>query len=261
MKLHRIYAILLRQIYNAMHSLDRISDMFYWPTIDLILWGLTGRYFIHLSQDSSLILAAIIGGILLWILPWRAQSEISLSILTDVWDRNLPNIFVSPLKFSEWVTSLIFLGFVKALISICFATGVAYLLYRINFFNYGFYLLPFLFLLLMTGWWIGFLVATIVMRFGSRIQTFTWTVPWAIAPFSAIYFPVSILPHWAQTISYSLPSSYVFEGARQVIYHHTLNWNFIAISFVLNLVYLSASVLAFWTSYKKAFQRGLQSIS
>lgn len=261
MKLHRIYAIILRQLYNLRHSLDRTSDVFYWPSIDLILWGLTGQYFLSMTPNSDLILGAIIGGILLWILPWRAQSEVTLSILADVWDKNLPNIFVSPLKFSEWVTALIILGVVKAFISVAFASGVAFLLYKINFFDYGFYLIPFLFLLLMTGWWMGFFVAAIIMRFGSRIQTLTWTVPWAIAPFSAIYFPVAILPDWAQLISRALPSSYVFEGARQVIYQHTLNWNFLAVSFVLNILFLTIAIFAFWRSYKKAFKKGLQSIS
>lgn len=260
MKLHRIYAILLRQIYNLKHSLDRMSDVFYWPTVDLILWGLTGRYFLSIAPDSAQLLVAIVGGILLWILPWRAQSEITLGILADVWDHNLTNIFVAPLKFSEWVISLIFLGFVKALIGLCFASVVAFVLYQINVFNYGFYLIPFLFLLLMSGWWIGFIVASIILRFGSRIQTLTWTVPWAIAPFSAIYFPVSILPNWAQYISRALPSSYVFEGARQVIYKHSFNWDYVLISLLLNMLYMVIAIFLFRISFKKALNKGLQSI-
>jgi ABC-2 type transport system permease protein len=235
--------------------------MFYWPAIDLTLWGLTGKYFISLSENSLPVLTAIVYGILLWIVPWRAQSEISTGVLAEFWDKNLPNIFVSPLKFSEWIVSLILMGIIKGSISIAFASLIAFLLYQVNFYQYGAYFLPFLFLLIMTGWWLGFIVAAIVLRYGSKVQTFAWTVTWAIAPFSAIYFPVSILPKWAQTIAYLLPSSYVFEGAREVIYKHTLNWNLLLISFLLNIVYLSISIFLFWLSYKKAFKRGLQSVS
>jgi ABC-2 type transport system permease protein len=153
------------------------------------------------------------------------------------------------------------MGIIKGSISIAFASLIAFLLYQVNFYQYGAYFLPFLFLLIMTGWWLGFIVAAIVLRYGSKVQTFAWTVTWAIAPFSAIYFPVSILPKWAQTIAYLLPSSYVFEGAREVIYKHTLNWNLLLISFLLNIVYLSISIFLFWLSYKKAFKRGLQSVS
>ncbi len=261
MKTNRIYGITLRHLYNLRHSLDRMSDVFYWPTVDLILWGLTGKYFLTISPHNEQVLVAIIGGILFWILPWRSQNEITLNVCVEIWDRNLVNLFIAPLKFTEWIFSLLMLGFIKAMISLCFASFVAFLLYKINIFTYGFYLIPFLFLLLMSGWWIGFIVAAIILRYGSRIQTLTWTVPWIVAPFSAIYFPVSVLPNWAQVISRALPSSYVFEGARQVILQHTLNWNYLTISLVLNIVYLILSILFFRSSFKNAFDRGLQGIS
>lgn len=200
MKLHRIFAIFLRHIYNFRRSFDRLSDAFYWPTIDLIIWGLTSSYFVSLAPGTAKIMIAVIGGILFWVIPWRTQYEITVNVLVELWDKNLANIFVSPLKFSEWITSLILVGITKSLVSIAFASLVAFILYKVNIFMYGFYLIPFLFLLLMFGWWVGFLVAAIILKFGSRVQTLAWTVPWAVAPFSAIYFPVSILPNWAQVI-------------------------------------------------------------
>lgn len=261
MKFHRMYGVTLRHLYNLRRSLDRITDVFYWPAVDLILWGLTGKYFISIAPGYEKLLLAIIGSILLWILPVRAQNEITINLLVDMWDRNLANMFVSPLKFSEWIISLLTIGFIKAIISLGFATLVAFLLYKINIFSYGLYLIPFLFLLLMTGWWMGFLISSIFMRFGSRLQTLAWTIPWIVAPFSAIYFPVSILPNWAQVISRALPSSYVFEGGRQVIYQHTLNWNFIYISFALNTLYLILSIIIFKKSFNHALSKGLQSIN
>jgi len=44
MKWHRIYGMILRYMYYFKHSFDRISDTFYWPTLDLIMWGLTSVY-------------------------------------------------------------------------------------------------------------------------------------------------------------------------------------------------------------------------
>lgn len=257
----RIYGMVLRHFYNLRRSFDRLSDVFYWPVLDIIIWGLTGFYFVSFAPNSGLYIAAIIGSVLLWIIPWRAQNEISINVLVELWDRNMAHIFVSPFKFSEWVTSLIIVGILKGLISLVFASFVAFFLYKVNILMYGFYLLPLIFLLFMFGWSIGFLVASVVLRFGSRIQTLAWTVPWAAAPFSAIYFPVSILPRWGQIIAKALPSSYVYELGRELVFKHTFSWNYFFIGLLLDLAYFITALFIFKWSFKKAMERGLQSIN
>ncbi len=261
MNIRRIFAIILRHFYNLRRSFDRLSDVFYWPVLDLILWGLTGVYFASLSPNSTIHIEAVIGAILLWVIPWRAQNEISINVLVELWDRNLTNIFVAPLKFSEWAAALMIVGIFKGLISLGFGSLVAFLLFKVNIFMYGWYLLPFLAMFFIFGWSIGFTVASVVLRFGSRIQTLGWTVPWAAAPFSAIYFPVSILPHWAQGVSKALPSSYIYEGSRQILFEHTFNWNYFWMALILNIIYFAISLSLFRVSYKKALNRGLQGIN
>lgn len=260
MNTRRIYALILRHFYNLRRSFDRLSDVFYWPVLDIIIWGLTGFYFISFAPDSALHITAIIGAVLLWIIPWRAQNEISINVLVELWDRNLSHIFVSPFKLSEWITALIVVGIIKGVISLAFASIIAFLLYGVNIFIYGLYLIPLILMLFMFGWAIGFVVGSVILRFGSRIQTLAWTVPWAAAPFSAIYFPVNILPEWGQAVTKLLPSSYVFEAARQIVFENTFNWSYVGISLVLNVIYFACSLLLFRWSFKKALDRGLQGI-
>ena len=152
MNIRRIYALVLRHFYNLRRSFDRLSDVFYWPVLDLILWGLTGVYFASLSPNSTIHIEAVIGAILLWVIPWRAQNEISINVLVELWDRNLTNIFVAPLKFSEWATALMIVGVFKGIISLSFGSLIAFLLFRVNIFMYGWYLLPFLMMLFIFGW-------------------------------------------------------------------------------------------------------------
>ncbi|OIO47730.1 MAG: hypothetical protein AUJ33_00950 [Parcubacteria group bacterium CG1_02_40_25] len=38
MKFHRINAIIWRHIYGTHRTLHRLVDLFYWPTLDLVLW-------------------------------------------------------------------------------------------------------------------------------------------------------------------------------------------------------------------------------
>ena len=110
MKIHRIFAVILRHLYNFKHSYDRLTDVFYWPTLDLAVWGITSKFLVEMSGNSSQALFMVISGILLFIVVWRGQYEITVNLLSELWDRNLINLFVSPLKFSEWVTSLFIIG-------------------------------------------------------------------------------------------------------------------------------------------------------
>lgn len=257
MKWHRIYAVILRFLYYFRHSLDRVMDNFYWPAMDLFLWGLTSTYFSSLFSDSSVVVVTIVSGIVFWILVYRGQYEVSANLLEDMWNKNLVNLFVSPLKFSEWIASFIILGIIKAVLSFSFAIGLAYLLYRVNIFTYGLHLVLFLPLLIMTGWWIGFMVAGIILRFGTRVQAFAWTLVWVFSPFAALYYPVSALPDWAQIVSRIVPISYVFEGAREVIETGRVNVSYLLIAFCLNILYIGLGIVFLRSSFNAVLKRGL----
>ena len=259
MKLYRTYGIILRYVFLARRSFDIASDTFYWPTIDLLLWGITGLYFAKLAPGSHVVYT-IVSGILFWVVTWRAQYEITVGFLYELWDRNLINIFVSPIGFFEWVLGMLTMGVIKAAISFSFTATIAFFLYKVGILSYGLYLIPFLLLLLLNGWWVGFLVCGILMRFGTKIQTFAWTTVAVLSPFSGIYYPISILPHWAQTIAHFVPSSYVFEGARELISTGHFNTENVFISFGLNIIYLLLAITFMHRSFKKIFTRGLTSL-
>lgn len=257
MKLHRIYAIVLRYIFLFRRSYERLTDVFYWPAIDLIVWGLTSAYLKTYAPDASPIILIVISGLLLWLIVWRAQYEITVNLLEELWNKNLINIFVSPLKFSEWIVSFLIVGIVKASISIIFAMGVAFLLYKVDIFLYGFYLIPFFISLMLTGWWIGFFVAGIILRYGTRVQTLAWSLVAVFAPFSAIYYPLSILPHWAQIVAALIPVSYIFEGSRQIIATEHIDMSKLFMSFILNILYIVLSFIFMERSFKKVLNKGL----
>lgn len=257
MKIHRIYAIVLRYLFLFRRSFDRLTDAFYWPTIDLLVWGLTSTYLRSFASDSSAIMLIIVSGILLWLVTWRAQYEISVGLLEDLWNQNLINIFVSPLKFSEWIIAFLITGIIKAIVSVIFASGVAYVLYKVHIFSYGYYLLPFFLSLMLTGWAIGFFVSGLILRFGTRIQTLAWSFVALFSPFAAIYYPVSVLPDWAQKVASLIPISYIFEGSREIINTGSMDIYKLIISLILNVIYLVFSVWFISHSFKKVLDKGL----
>lgn len=260
MKIHRIYAVVLRYLFLFRRSFDRLSDAFYWPTIDLIVWGLTSSYIRSFAPDTPTIILVIVSGILLWLITWRAQYEITVNLLEDLWNQNLINLFVSPLKFTEWVSAFLIVGIVKALVSVLFASGVAYLLYKVHIFEYGIYLVPFFASLMLTGWAIGFFVAGLILRFGTRIQTLAWSFIAVFSPFAAIYYPLSILPDWAQFLGKLMPASYIFEGSREIIAGSQMDNNKLFISLILNIIYVIAAFLFLRSSFKVVLNKGLTRI-
>ena len=257
MKWHRIYGITLRYLFLFRRSIDRLSDAFYWPTIDLLLWGLTSSYFASKLPPNSNILLIILSGLVFWIIVWRGQYEITVNLLEDLWNKNLVNIFVSPLTFWEWLMSFIILGIVKAALSFSFAALLAFFLYKVHVIAYGLYALPFVLLLFMTGWAVGFFISGVILRYGSQIQTLAWSAIYMLSPFSAIYYPVSILPTWAQTVAKFVPTSYVFEGMREVIRTGRIDLTTLLPCLVLNLVYLALSLWYLRKSFNVVLAKGL----
>ncbi|KKU46772.1 MAG: hypothetical protein UX62_C0008G0002 [Microgenomates group bacterium GW2011_GWA2_46_7] len=260
MKLYRIWGIALRYLFLFRHSLDRLSDAFFWPVVDLVMWGLTSRFFVSTIGGDNHIILALLGGIILWIFPWRGQYEISVNLLEDLWNRNLVNLFVSPILFIEWIATLLLLGVLKSLISFSFAGLLAYLLYRANIFVLGWLLLPWGALLILFGWVFGLLIAGIVMRYGTRIQTLAWTAIYMIAPFCAVYYSVETLPVWAQTVTHFVPASYVFEAMRATISGNTVPLTALIWPTILCLIYFALAALMIRRSFLHILKRGLISV-
>lgn len=254
---NRVIAMIIRYAINMRHSLDRLSDMFYWPLMDLFLWGLTGLYFARLNSQNFNSVEIILTGVVFWLVVWRGQYEINLNLLAELWDKNLVNIFVAPLNIFEWILSLLIFGFLKMLASLIFIAVASFILYKFNIFMYGFFIIPIIISLLLTGWAIGFVIASILIQYGQRVQTAAWVGGILLAPFSAIYYPLSILPTWAQKAALFVPSSYIFEGMREFISTGDISFEKFFISFSLNIIYLALSVWLFISMFKKSRRLGL----
>lgn len=257
---NRLFAILLRHLYSTKRSLDRLTDIFYWPIIDLTIWGLTSAYFQKIAEGQNQIVVIIITGLVLWIILYQTCNSIALTILADLWDRNLMNILVSPLSWTEWMFGNILLSLIKTIISFVFTLLFTLILYKIPLFRTMSLLIPHIILLILTSWWVAFIIIGAILRFGTRIQTLAWALVAVISPFSAIYYPLNSLPHFAQIIAYSIPTSYVFESAREVIATGVYDPYKLGMSFVLNIGYLVASIIILKTSIDAARTRGIASL-
>lgn len=257
MNINRVKAIIIRHLYNFKHHLDRLSDSFYWPAMDIVLWGLTSQYIQKTGGKVSNIVLILLSGLVFWQVVWRGQYEITVNFLEEVWSQNLVNIFSTPLTLEEWVAGVMFLGIIKMIITVTFAIFLVWLLYTINILSFGFLLIPFFISLLMMGWWVGLMITGLLVLFGRQVQTLAWSGVFLLAPFSAVYYPINTLPAWGQIIARLLPSSYIFEGMRQVILTGKIPTLNLGISFVINFIYFFLSYIFFKWCFKKSKEKGL----
>lgn len=255
MSYSRIRGVFFRYFYT-LKDIHQLSDIFYWPLVDILLWGLTSVWIQNQSNLPNLPII-LMTALIFWQVAWRGAIGVSFPLLQEFWHRNLVNLFSTPLKISEWVSGVLLLSFFKVLINIAFGGLVVYFLYALNVFTLGWTFLPFAAMLFVFGWSVGFFSAGLVIYWGHKVEMFAWMLPFLFAPFSAVYYPVEILPKWAQVISWSLPTTYLFEGMRQILHQGTFSWSYLAASFVLNCVYLFVSILFFNYMFKKSLSKGL----
>lgn len=251
----RILGVFYRYFYT-LKDIHQLSDIFYWPLVDILIWGLTSVWIQHQSNVPNLPMI-FMTALVFWQVVWRGSVGVSFPLLQEFWHRNLVNLFSTPLKISEWISGVLLLSICKVLVNIIFGALVVYILYSLNVFTLGWAFLPFAALLFIFGWSIGFLSSGLVIYWGHKVEMFVWMLPFLFAPFSAVYYPVEILPKWAQIISWSLPTTYIFEGMRQILYQKTFSWGYLGASFVLNGIFLFASILFFIFMFKKSLDKGL----
>jgi ABC-2 type transport system permease protein len=256
MNLNRTRAVFIRHVYNFRHHLDRLTDSFYWPVIDILIWGLTSQYVQQGNQLNNLIMI-LLSGLIFWQVVWRGQYEIAVNFLEELWSTNFVNLFSTPLRVGEWLLALLGLGFAKMFVTVGLSMVVVWFLYAVNILTFGWLLIPFFASLLMVGWWVGLFVTGLLVLFGRQIQTFAWAGVYLLAPFSAIYYPVSSLPVWAQTVARFLPTAYIFEGMREVLLTGAIPFEKLVISFGLNIVYLIISILYFRWCFRRSLVNGL----
>ncbi len=235
MKFYRINALLLKYYYISINRLDRLFDLFYWPLLDIFIWGFMTYYIKDISEIN--VLSMIMGGIVLWLFLWRSGQDIAIFVLEDYWSRNLYNLFTSPITTFELVSSLLMVALIRTFISFTVLISLAFLLYKVNVLSMGFMnFAVFAGILIIFGWALGLFIAAVIFRYGQRIQVFAWSVAWIIQPFSCVFYPLESLPNWIQSISKVIPITYVFENMRAVLWGNAVNWNGILYALISSVV-------------------------
>jgi ABC-2 type transport system permease protein len=230
--------MLLRYLYLLRSSWPRTVELMYWPTLQMLVWGFMSQF---LYVNSSYVFRAfgvLLAAVMLWDVLFRGQLGLSISFLEEMWARNLGHLFVTPLR-----------GIVPAAL-------LAIPLYHYSIFAMGLPLVAFFAVLLTMGWALGMAICGLILRQGMGAEGLAWTVVFTLSPISAVYYPVSILPQWLQHIAWALPSTYVFEGMRAVLFTGIFRADYLFTALALDGFYVTLGAAVFLFAFHDARRRG-----
>jgi len=257
MKLHRVLAVFVRQMYLYRRSLPRLMEIFYWPLLDLVLWGFISLYLARYQANLPNFVTFFLGALILWDILFRSQLGISVSFLEDVWARNFLNLFVSPLKPGEYLVSLMLVSAVKIVLAGGIMSLLAWVFYSFNIFVVGISLVPFVLNLVALGWAIGIFTTALILRFGQQAEILAWGIAILFQPVSAVFYPVTVLPPVLRWLARYVPSSYVFEGMREVVAGGRLPVAKLLWATGLNAVYMAVVTVFFYAIFRSVKKKGL----
>src|SRR5215217_4365640 len=257
MKWHRIRALMTRHLYLYRRSVPRVAEVFYWPFLDLTIWGFITLYLARYQPQVPAFVTFLIGALILWDILFRAQQAITLSFLEDLWARNLINVFASPLKLSEFLAATMAISIVKVTAVSVVMAVCALLLYSYNVLVIGLWLFPFVVNLVMTGWVIGVFTTSLIMRFGQESAILAWSMVFLFQPISCVFYPMEVLPKWLQPIAWANPASHIFEGMRAVLISGASPLNHLAWAASLNVLLLAVVIAWFYRTFAYCKEQGL----
>ena len=254
MNFNRVFAIILRHMFTTMHQLERFFDVIISPVLVLILWGFLSKYVQNIQ--SSQLASFLLGGMILWVIFEKVSTDIGVNFMFEIWDRNIINLFASPITFLEFIIGLMVISFIKIMIALTSMWLMAGIFYNFQITSLGFGLALLWINLFIFAVAFGIFNVSLILRYGHSIGPLTWILPFFVQPFAAVFYPISVLPPLFQKIAFVLPISHVFEGMRFTLKTGQFDFSSFWVAILLNLVYINASLIFFGFTLKKVLRSG-----
>lgn len=241
MNLTRVYAICLRHFFLVIHQMERFFDLLLFPVLSLTLWGFLTEYANVLRFGT--LAQFFLGGLILWVIFERFATNIGVDFMFDIWEKTIVNVLATPITVFEYTFGLVLVSLIKIVVSFVAMWFVASIFFGFHIESLGFSLAAFWINLVFFATSLAIFTIAMVIRYGHIIGPLTWILPFFLQPFSAVFYPVSILPPILQKVAWALPLSHVFEGMRFTLGTGGFQRSEFFIALGLNFIYFAIAVL------------------
>jgi ABC-2 type transport system permease protein len=241
----RIYGLVLRYWYVIRSSWPRTAELIYWPLVQMLTWGFLQTYLAQTASFAAKSAGLFIGAVLMWDILVRSQLGFAVAFLEEIWSRNLGHLMMSPLRPAELVAALILVSLIKLLVAMVPVAVLAYAFFGFNVLSLGAVCAAFFANLVLMSWSLGLVSTGVVLRWGLGAESFAWLIVFVFLPLCCVYYPVSTLPVWLQTVALALPPTYVFEGLRAIVLRGEFVADLMVKALALNALYFAAGSATF----------------
>lgn len=252
-----IWAIVLRHTRVYMQDINLLLMAFYWPLLDILIWGFLGAWIQQSTAQLHNYKAAALLGILLWQVIGRGCNYILMAFSEELWANNVVNIFSLPIRLIDWMCGVVLFYAIMIFLTSFFCMVVMTLLYDVSLWYILSTFLLFLPPLFISALWLGFTCLQIIVTLGKRGVEVGFVLGWFFLPFSGAYYPIEILPAWGQTLSAFLPMSYVFSGMRGYVMHQQDPTAYLIKGYALSILYAVLAIALFVYCFNRSKQKGL----
>jgi len=254
-----ICAIILRYMRVWKRDFNLLLGMFYWPLLDILIWGFLGSWIQQAQSSISLHNYEVIAllGILLWQIIGRGCVTMVITFTEELWSNNVVNLFSLPVHIIEWMLGVILFSALMIIVTSFYCMLIMFLLYDLPLLlvvKTFFIFFPPLFL---SSLWLGFTCLQILFTLGKRGMELGFVIAWFLAPFSGAFYPLEILPMWAQQFSALLPMSYVFQGMRGYVMYQQDPTVYLIKGYLMGSLYALCSLTLFVYCFNRSKQKGL----
>lgn len=255
-----ISGIILRHLRLIKNNINRLLFVFYWPFLDLLLFGFMGKWIQTMQNNNNLEMVFLLS-VLLWQTVCRTCMEVFVSFMEELWSYNIINIFASPIKLTEWLLGVIFFTIILISILIIYLLVLINIFYTISILDLLKNFIIFAPSLFLSGVSVGLLILSILIYFGMRANEIGFVICWGLMPLSGVFYPIETLPSWGQKISAWLPMSYIFTGMRGYITNQTSPNPYLIKGTILSLIYGIIFLFLFFYMFNKSKNKGLSRLS
>lgn len=256
MKAYRIWALILRHLYLLPRTSERLTDLFFWPIVDVALWGMGSAWLSSGLEIGKSRVQAVLICLVLWRIIFQCAYVLGINLLEECFNRNLTNLLSTPVSKWEWLSSNMLLSLINTILVTLLSSAVIWSFYHVNIFSIGWVLAPLFIGVIIFGWTSGLFASALVLRGGLKAQALAWTVPWMFMPFCAVYFPASEFPAYLQAIAHCLPATYTFEATRKIVLESVIDWQALGLGAVLNVIFFLTALWFYNWIFERTRARG-----
>ena len=207
----RLWAFAVRNVTMARRNVFFVFELAFWPAVAILSHGLLTR-FLALSPGMT---AFILVGTVALSTVQVCQLDVAYAVLFDIWSKSMKHQFLAPVGIRHLALGSWVVGVGRGLLVFGLMAALGRWAFGFDFMGAG----PGSLAVFLAGCFlcalvIGVLVCTLVLVFGTRAETSAWALVNLFVMLSGIYYPVSVLPAWAQTVAAAVPLTYFLDAFR-----------------------------------------------